>query len=140
MTTTLDTNMLVALWNEDELLNSAVKSAMRAALAQGNLVIAAPVFAELVASPARDEAFVDEFLARTGVTVDWNLSEEIWREAGRAFHAHSARRPRQGGPAPRRILADFVIGAHALQNGFPLLTLDQRFYRAAFPRLVVSAV
>jgi hypothetical protein len=140
MTTALDTNMLVALWNEDEMLNLAVKAAMRAALLQGNLVIAAVVFAELIASPTRDETFVDEFIARTGVTVDWNLTEGIWREAGRAFHTHSARRPRQSGPAPRRILADFLIGAHALQNGLPLLTLDQRFYRAAFPRLVVPVI
>jgi hypothetical protein len=29
------------------------------------------------------------------------------------------------------------IGAHAFQNGFRLLTLDDRVYRAAFPRLFI---
>ena len=41
---------------------------------------------------------------------------------------------------PRRILADFLIGAHALRNGFPLLTLDDRIYRAAFPGLIVVTI
>ena len=40
----------------------------------------------------------------------------------------------------RRILADFLIGAHALHNGFSLLTLDDRLYRAAFRRLAILAV
>ncbi|HWQ69804.1 MAG TPA: hypothetical protein VN494_07610 [Patescibacteria group bacterium] len=43
-------------------------------------------------------------------------------------------------PGPRRILADFIIGAHALHNGFRLLTLDDRLYRATFPRLTILAV
>jgi len=45
------------------------------------------------------------------------------------------RRRRDGGSYPRRILADFVIGAYAQENGYHLLTLDQSVYRAAFPKL-----
>jgi predicted nucleic acid-binding protein len=33
-----------------------------------------------------------------------------------------------------------VIGAHALHHGFHLLTLDDRLYRAAFPRLAVLSL
>ena len=136
MTTALDTNVLVSLWNEDDSLNWAAKGAMRAALARGRLVIAAPVFAELLASPTRDEAFLDKFLVTTGISVDWDLGEAIWRAAGRAFRVHASRR-QQGGPGPRRILADFLIGAHAVENGFSLLTLEHKFYRTVFPRLVL---
>jgi predicted nucleic acid-binding protein len=32
------------------------------------------------------------------------------------------------------MLADFLIGAHALAIDAPLLTLDDRLYQAAFPR------
>lgn len=39
------------------------------------------------------------------------------------------------GPHPRRILADFLIGAHALTNGYALLTLDKSGFRSAFPAL-----
>lgn len=140
MITALDTNILVSLWNEDDSLNLAAKAAMPAALEVGSLVIAAPVFSELLASPSKDEAFLDEFLAATGISVDWDLGETIWRIAGRAFLAHAARRRRQRGPGPRRIVADFLIGAHAFQNGFSLLTLDVQFFRAAFPRLALAKI
>jgi predicted nucleic acid-binding protein len=140
MITALDTNILVSLWNEDDSLNLAAKAAMRAALEHGSLIIAAPVFSELLASPSKDEAFLDKFLAATGISVDWNLDETIWRIAGRAFQAHSARRRRQREVGPRRIVADFLIGAHAFHNGFSLLTLDVQFFRATFPRLALAKI
>jgi len=140
MTTAIDTYILVALWNEDDSLNTLARSALDAALGRGSLVIAAPVFAELLAAPSRDEAFLDSFCRETGISVDWNLDEVIWRTAGRAFQLYVARRRKQRGSGQRRILADFLIGAHAVQNGFRLLTMDHRLYRAAFPRLVISTV
>lgn len=137
MTTAVDTNVLVALWNEDDALNTMARAALDAAFERGGLVIAAPVFAELLALPSRKEAFLDSFCRQTGISVDWDLHEAIWRAAGRAFQAYVARRRKQRELASRRILADFLIGAHALQNGFGLLTLDDRLYRAAFPRLSI---
>jgi predicted nucleic acid-binding protein len=137
MTTAVDTNVLVALWNEDDALNTMARAALDAAFERGGLVIAAPVFAELLALPSRKEAFLDSFFRQTGISVDWDLHEAIWRAAGRAFQAYVARRRKQRELASRRILADFLIGAHALQNGFGLLTLDDRLYRAAFPRLSI---
>jgi predicted nucleic acid-binding protein len=140
MTTAIDANIVVALWNEDDALNTLARSALDAALGRGSLVIAAPVFAELLAAPSRDEAFLDSFCRETGISVDWSLDEVIWRTAGRAFQLYVARRRKQRGSGQRRILADFLIGAHAIQNGFRLLTMDHRLYRAAFPRLIISTV
>jgi len=140
MITALDTTILVSLWNEDDSLNLAAKAAMRAAQQRGSLIIAAPVLSELLASPLKDEAFLDKFFAATGIGVDWNLDETIWRVAGRAFLAHSARSRQRREPGPRRIVADFLIGAHAFQNGFSLLTLDVQFFRAAFPRLTLAKI
>jgi predicted nucleic acid-binding protein len=140
MTTAIDSNVLIALWNEDDALNTLARSALDSALASGSLVIAAPVFAELLAAPSRSETFVDSFCRETGISVDWDLNEAIWRTAGRAFQRYVARRGKRNGSGPRRILADFLIGAHALQNRFRLLTLDDRLYRAAFPRLPIVTV
>ncbi len=140
MTTAIDSNILIALWNEDDTLNTLARSALDAALRRGSLVIAAPVFAELLAAPSRHEAFLDAFCRDTGVSVDWELNETIWRIAGRAFRNYVARRRKQHDLGPRRILADFLIGAHALQNGFRLLTLDDRLYGAAFPRLAIQTI
>ena len=140
MSTAIDGNVLIALWNEDDSLNTQARSALDTALGRGGLFIAAPVFAELLAASSRTELFLDSFFAETSITVDWDLNEAIWRAAGRAFQQYVARRKRQRDPSPRRILADFVIGAHALHHGFHLLTLDDRLYRAAFPRLAVLSV
>ena len=102
-------------------------------------MIAAPVFAELLAAPSR-ETFLDSFCEETGIAVDWNLTEPVWRLAGRAFEQYVACRRRQPDSGRRRILADFLIGAHAMPEGFRLPTLDDRLYRAAFPRLAISTV
>jgi predicted nucleic acid-binding protein len=139
MTTAIDSNILIALWNQDDTLNTLARSALDAALGRGSHVIAAPVFAELLAAPSR-HAFLDAFCRDTGISVDWELNETIWRIAGRAFRRYVVRRRKQHDPSPRRILADFLIGAHALQNGFRLLTLDDRLYGAAFPRLAIQTI
>ena len=140
MTTAIDTNIIVALWDKDDTLNSLAQAALDGALGRGNLVVAAPVFAELMAFPGRSEAFLDSFFKNTSITIDWNLHEAIWRAAGRAFQTYATRRGKPRDSGPRRILADFLIGAHALQNGFRLLTLDDRLYRAAFPRLSIASI
>jgi predicted nucleic acid-binding protein len=137
MTTAIDTNIIVALWDEDEPLNPAIRPALDMALGRGSLVVAAPVYGELLAFPSRSEAFLDRFFQDTGILVDWNMGEAVWRTAGQAFQAFAMRRRKHRDPGPRRILADFLIGAHALQNGYNLLTLDDRFFRMAFPRLAV---
>jgi predicted nucleic acid-binding protein len=140
MTTALDSNILVAFWDADDTLNSLAASALSTALALGNLVISAPVYAELLGFPGRTEAFLDSFLADTAIAVDWLVDEQVWRIAGAAFQSYAARRRKQREFGPRRILTDFLIGAHALRHGYRLLTLDDRHYRAAFPRLQVIAI
>lgn len=140
MTTAIDTNVIVALWDKDDTINSLAQSALDAALRRGSLVIPPPVFAELLACPGRTEAFLDTFLKETGIIVDWNFDEAIWRTAGLAFQTYAARRRKQRDFGPRRILADFLIGAYALEKRCHLLTLDDRLYRASFPGLTVVKV
>jgi predicted nucleic acid-binding protein len=136
VTTVVDTNVLVALWDVDATSNRGAQDALDAASAHGGLVVPAPVFAELLAFPGRTEAFLHAFFRETSIAVDWNLSEGVWKAAGRAFGVYAARRRRGSESGPRRVLADFVVGAYAEQNGYRLLTLDQGTYRAAFPKLV----
>jgi hypothetical protein len=140
MTTAIDTNVLAALWDAGDALHPVARKALEAALARGSLVIAGVVYAELLAAPGRTEAFLDEFCGDTGIRVDWELEERIWRAAGAAFQGYAARRRKQEGTEPRRILADFLIGAHAVVKGCTLLTLDAGRYRTAFPRLRIVTV
>ena len=139
MTTVVDTNVVAALWDSRDSVNSAARTALDDALDRGGLIVPAPVYAELVAFPGRTEAFLNAFFRDTGITIDWHVSEIVWRAAGRAFGSYAARRRRQSGSVPRRILADFLIGAYAEQNGYTLLTLDRGIYRPAFPKLKLAS-
>jgi predicted nucleic acid-binding protein len=80
---------------------------------------------------------LDEFLSTTGVLVDFRMDEEVWRLAGRRFAKHAARRRAARVGQPRRLVADFVIGAHALLHADQLLTLDVRLYKQDFPELKI---
>ena len=138
MITAVDTNVFVALLAGAPEEARAARVSLNEARAQGTLVISAPVYAELVAAPGRGAEAVDAFLSRTRVDVDWVLGEGVWRAAARAYRGYAERRRSQAGdPGPRRILADLVIGAHALRFAAALLTLDRGLYRAAFPELEI---
>jgi predicted nucleic acid-binding protein len=105
------------------------------AQAEGGLVIAAAVYAELLAHPGASEQFVDEFLISTRIAIDFELGESVWRNAAGRFATYANRRRRSGGGNPKRLLVDFLIGAHALLKADRLLTLDARRYREDFPKL-----
>ena len=140
MISAIDTNVLIALWDRDDTLNSAAQAALDTAFARGKLVISGAVFAELLAFPRRTESFLNQFLKDTEIAVDWTIDESIWRTAAKSFQKYANRRRKQRAGQPRRILADFLIGAHALENGYSLLTLDEGIYRAAFPKLHIVRV
>jgi predicted nucleic-acid-binding protein len=69
MSTAIDSNVLITLWNEDDTLNTQARSAMDTARARGGLVIAAPVFAQLLAAPSRMESFLDSLSRETGIAI-----------------------------------------------------------------------
>ena len=140
MTTAIDTNVVVALWDRDPTLSLAAQTALEGAFNRGSLVVSAPVFAELIAAPGRTETFVNSFLQETGIVIDWELGEAVWRHAGRAFQHYAERRRKQRDSGSRRILADFLIGAHAQTKSYRLLTLDERLYKAAFPTLTIETI
>ncbi len=135
MITAVDTNVIVALWDADRSLNVLSQAALERASSNGGLIIPAPVFAELLACPGRDQKFLEQFCQDTRIVIDWTITRDIWIAAGRAFQAYTARRKTQRAAQPRRILADFVIGAYASEKADQLLTLDEGIYRAAFPGL-----
>jgi hypothetical protein len=140
MTTAIDTNVIVALWDRDPAISHSAQEALDAALGRGSLVLSAPVFAELIAAPGRNETFLNTFCLDTGISVEFDLEEAIWRLAGRAFQAYAFRRRKQRDQGPRRILADFLIGAHASHRGYRLLTLDGHLYKTAFSALTLITI
>ncbi len=134
MRTAIDTNVISSLWSSTPLAAQMATLLSRAS-DEGGLVVCGPVYAELLAHPKATERFVDEFLTTTGIDVDCLLDEKIWREAGRRFAAYAGRRRRSGGGSPKRLLVDFLIGAHASLCADRLMTLDRDRYAQDFPRL-----
>ena len=129
MTTAIDTNVIVALWNKDETQNLTAKKALGESQMGGGLVICGAVYAELMAAPGQSETFVDRFCEEAGIIVEWEIGEKAWRAAGTAFQGYAARRRKQKSAEARDLLADFVIGAHALVNG---LRCTRAFIRRRF--------
>ena len=134
MRTAVDTNILSMLWSGEQ-LTPRVSAALAQAYDEGGLVISAPVYAELVAHPKATPAQVDEFLKDTGIEADFVVSERAWREIASRFSQYAIRRRASRGRAAKRLLADFIVGAHALVQADRLLTLDKGRYQRDFPEL-----
>src|SRR5580704_16554508 len=134
MRTAIDTNIISALWTGEPSANNIAAILARSSDA-GILTVAAPAYAELLAYPGATPEFVDGFLESTRAVVDFRLDEAIWREAGLRFAKYASRRRSSRAGAPRRLLADFIIGAHALLSADRLLTLDVQLYARDFPDL-----
>jgi predicted nucleic acid-binding protein len=81
--------------------------------------------------------FADGFLRTTDIALDVDLDRELWQDAGRRFAEYAGRRRESCGDAPRRILADFVIGAHADSRTSGLISFNIADYRNTFPELRV---
>jgi hypothetical protein len=134
--TAIDTNAISALWSVEPLV-AQISAKLADAHRAGGLTIAAPVYAELLAYRGMTGDRLNEFLSTTGVFVDFRMEEEVWRLAGRRFAKHAARRRAARSGQPRRLVADFVIGAHALLHADQLLTLDVSIYKQDFPELKI---
>jgi predicted nucleic acid-binding protein len=132
--TAIDTNVFSAIWSAEASAAKLVEQLGEARLA-GALLISPFVFAELHAYPGATEVFIRGFLAATGVVVDIRLEERIWTETGRRFARYAVRRRKSSGTSPKRLLADFLIGAHALVQADRLMTLDPHQYSQDFPEV-----
>jgi predicted nucleic acid-binding protein len=132
--TAIDSNVFSAIWSNEPQARKVAEQLGEARL-EGALLISPVVFAELHAYPGATPAYVREFLEATEVVVDYRLEERVWAETGLRFARYAARRRQATGEGPRRLLADFLIGAHALVQADRLLTLDPRRYSQDFPEV-----
>jgi len=98
-------------------------------------LISPVVYAELLAHPKVTESSVNGFLSETGITVDFAIEELAWVEAGRRFAHYAGRRRKEGHGHPKRLLADFLVGSHALLQADRLMSLDATRYKYYFPEL-----
>ena len=127
----LDSNVLNAQLHREP--NAALVAATLGQLQRTHALVSCPVvYAELLAGPGATVPVLQGLLTGSGVALDLNLPVEIRERAGQVYGGYALRRQASGGGQPRRLLADFVVGAHAEKTCTTRVTLDPRHYRLGF--------
>jgi predicted nucleic acid-binding protein len=130
MSTAVDTSVLIDVFGADPTFGAASRGALRAAIETGALIASEVVWAETFASFASEERAA-QMLDR--LRVRFVPSDVVAASAaGQAWRSY-----RRDGGRRDRILADFLVGAHASVHADRLLTRDRRFYGARFRDLEI---
>jgi predicted nucleic acid-binding protein len=128
MRTAIDSSVILDVVVGDPKRADASEIALRRVASEGALVVGECVLAEI--RPAFSNDDFEQFLD------DWNIvfepsSRESSLLAGAMFQVYLRRRR----AVSRRVVADFLIGAHALVTCDRLLARDRGYYRDYFAGL-----
>ena len=132
MVTAVDSNIFFDITSDDALANMAAIRALGNAAAAGELVVSTVCYAELSVR-FETQAELNTFLAEFEVETT-PLDQETAFLAG-----HFLREYKERGGGRTRILADFLIAAHAQAHADRILTRDGRFFTENFPNLKAVA-
>lgn len=129
MKTALDSSVLLDVLGADPVFGERSRDTLRSAYDAGALVACDVVWAEVRAHFPTDDTFADA-INLLGVQFD-AITREAAAAAGRLWREARKRTPGTRG----RVVADFLIGAHAQLQADVLLTRDRGFYRRYFSKL-----
>ena len=128
MITAVDTSILIDVFGADARFGAASAEALRRCLNEGALVACDIVWSETRAAFSNDEEFMRAVQA---LGIDFSApSEQAAVLAGAAWKKYRA-----AGGRRDRVMADFLIGAHAASQCERLLTRDRGYYKKYFSGL-----
>ena len=155
MITAVDTNIILDVLIPGEPFGESSKELLDRHLSKGNLILCEVVFAELAALFLSEEELAS-FLADTRMNLVYSNEKSLymagssWAEyarksaknqltCGKCSHAFEATCPQCKAVLTKRlhVLADFLIGAHALVQADCILSRDLGVYRTYFSDLKV---
>ena len=128
MITFVDTNVLLDVFLPDPQWGEKSSHALDQAYTDGSLVVNEIIYAEL-APQFPEKKLLDQILKTLGIRVVI-LDLESAYAAGTKWKKHL-----EAGGKRDRVLADFLIGAHAEKIAEKLLTRDRGFYKKYFTTL-----
>lgn len=128
MITFVDTNVLLDIFLPDPEWGPKSAKIIETAYDQGGLIINEIIYAEL-APQFPEKKVLDNSLRQLSIRMV-SLDLEVAFHAGKKWQQY-----RQTGGKRNRILADFIIGAHAEKRSDRLLTRDRGFYKKYFSKL-----
>jgi predicted nucleic acid-binding protein len=130
MITAVDSNILIDIMDGSEEFGAMSIAALARARANGVAVICDVVYAEICTTFDKREA-CDNFLA------EFQIKTEPLDPASSFIASRSWLSYLRSGGKRLRILPDFLIAAHAVNQADQLLTRDGGFFRTHFPKLNV---
>ncbi len=120
------------MWAGDE----RAATRLRAAWQSCTLAVCPIVYTELFAHRGASHATMEAFFSDLRIEMV-DVTRAMWQLAGERYARMAEQRRESKGGSPRRVAAEFVIGAHAALLGGAILTADATMYERDFPELTL---